>query len=385
MSLIMDETTIAGVDIDRIQLLCLSTLLTNCMGFVVTYNLYIKLHSIIEMFIEPRPCFDDLALYWLSTSSGVKITQQGFYFYNTPISHATETFSCPRMLNALCNHTETNTIFLPCTAEPLIPVVDVPPPFDRFWRWESQCKKVPTLLSEYHITPCDLNRGTTLLWSEGLLSVQYEMQLPYWPNALMLLIVVWLVINLGESIALVLDVDGSKAQNHSTTVLCLTLVIIVAMYTPEETWITQDERVLYWFVVAYIILYSVYHIKSTNTINVIAGCLILVSSRMYQAHETPYVASLLFLVVSRFVEKGVFSNWKALVSSSVADTWFMWVRLAFMALDVTLFTLCYIHAFLPSIQDPLQAQLYIVGLLFTAACLGGTIGAYAKERHASKL
>ena len=126
------------------------------------------------MFLGPRPCFDEVALYWLSTSSGVKITQQGFYFYDTPITHATKTYACPRTLGALCNHT--NTVFLPCTNEPLIPVTDVQSPFDRFWKWESKCRKTPTLSNEYHVTPCDLQRGTMLLWSDGQLSVQYEME-----------------------------------------------------------------------------------------------------------------------------------------------------------------------------------------------------------------
>ena len=334
------------------------------------------------MFLEPRPCFDDVALYWLSTSSGVKITQQGFFFYNTPITHATQAFACPRVLGALCNHTD--TVFLPCTSEPLIPVADVPPPFDRFWKWESSCRKVPTLRSEYHITQCDLQRGTMLLWSEGQLSVQYEMELPYWPNLFMLLIIVWLVINLGESIALMLEVDGTKAQNHTTACLCIALVVLVAVYTPQETWITTEETALYWTVLVYIIKYSLYHIKNTNTINVITGCLILVSSRMYQSHETPYVAALLFLVATRFVQKVAISDWGKLVSTPLEDNWFMWIRLFFMAGDVALFVVYYMYAFEPSSQDPLQAQLYVVALLFAATGLGWMLGVYTTDRSRHK-
>ena len=333
------------------------------------------------MYLEARQCFDDLALYWLSTAEGVKITQQGFYFYHTPVIHSTETFACPRSLGALCNHTATNTIFLPCTQHPLLPVSDIPPPFDRFWRWESSCSKQPTLSSEFHVTLCDLQQGTALLWSEGVLSVQYEMDLPYWPNLLMLFVVIWLVINLGESLALILEVNGSGAQNHSTSFLCIALICMIGAYTPEGTWVTAEERTLYWFVVAYIALYSVYHIKNTNTVNVIVGCLILVSSRMYQTHETPYVASMLFLIAARFVQKVTFSEWTHLFVSSIEDTWFMWTRICFMGLDVALFTLCYLYAFQPSIRDPLQAQLYVVGLLFPSICMGIMMGVYAKERH----
>jgi hypothetical protein len=207
------------------------------------------------------------------------------------------------------------------------------------------------------------------------------MELPYWPNMLMLFIVIWLVINLGESIALILEVNGSTPQNHSTAFLCLTLVTTVAIYTPEGTWVTQEERVLYWFVIVYIILYSLYHVKNTNTVNVIVGCLILVSSRMYQTHETPYIASLLFLISSRFVQKIIFSQWSELLAPWSGDTgWYIWIRLCFMALDIVLFTLCYIYAFEPSVQDPLQAQLYLIGMLFPSVCMGVMVGVFAKER-----
>ena len=334
------------------------------------------------MYLDARACFDESALYWLATSTGVKVTQQGFFYYNTPVLHSTETFACTRTLGALCNHTATNTIFMPCTTQPLIPVSDIVSPFDRFWRWESKCGKSTTLSSEYHVTLCDLQRGTALLWSDGMLSVQYEMELPYWPNMIMLFIVIWLVINLGESIALILEVDGSSSQNHSTALLCIALIVTVTVCTPEGTWVTQEERTLYWFVLVYIVLYSLYHIKNTNTVNVIVGCLILVSSRMYQTHETPYVASLLFLVAARFVQKLIFCEWGKFLSSSFEENWFMWVRLLFMVLDVVLFTLCYLFAFQPSIRDPIQAQLYIVGLLFPAVCMGGMVGAFAKSRSA---
>jgi hypothetical protein len=334
------------------------------------------------MFLESRRCFDETALYWLSTSTGVKITQQGFFYYSSPIIHTAETHACPRHLSALCNHTA--TLFLPCTHEPVVPVSGVGPPFDQFWRWETACRKTPTLSNEYHVTPCDLQRGTILLWSEGQLSVQYELELPYWPNLAMLLIVIWLVINMGESIALVLEVEGTKAQNHSTALLCLVLVSLVVAYTPDGTWVTREETALYWVVVAYIVSYSVYHVKKSNTINVVVGCLILVSSRMYQGHETPYVAVLLFLIATRFVEKVVISDWGGMVTKPIEDNWFAWVRLFFMAFDVSLFVVYYMYAFEPSIQDPLQAQLYVVGLLFAAVGLGVMVGAYVKEKSHSK-
>lgn len=343
------------------------------------------------MFLDPRPCFDSAALYWLSISSGVKITQQGFYFYDEPIIHDSVTYDCPRALDALCNHTAAaaaggapmTTLFLPCTAAPLVPVSDVPPPFDRFWRWEVRCGKAPTPSREFHVTPCDLQRGTALVWSEGRLSVQYELELPYWPNMIMLLIVIWLVVNLGESISLILEVDGAQAQNHSTAALCVTLVALVIAHTPNGTWCTQGEVVLYWFVMVYILLYSLYHIRNPNTVSVIVGCLILVSSRMYETHETPYAGSMLFLIAARLVQKVALTGWAPMWSAPAKQEWFSWVRMGFMALDVALFALFYLYAFQPSVRHgPQQAQLYVTALLFAAACLGLTVVRYAKGRAA---
>ena len=37
------------------------------------------------MILPNKRCFDSDALYWLSTSSGVKITQQGFLFLDSPV------------------------------------------------------------------------------------------------------------------------------------------------------------------------------------------------------------------------------------------------------------------------------------------------------------
>jgi hypothetical protein len=337
------------------------------------------------MYIEPRPCFDEIALYWLSVSSGVKITQRGFFYYTRPIVHAGESFACPRRLGALCNHTD--TVFLPCTGEPLIPVADVPPPFDQFWRWETACRKRPTLSSEYHVTPCDLQNGAMLLWADGRLSVQYDLELPYWPGLALLLIVAWLVISMGESIALVLEVEGTRAQNHSTACLCLAFVAIVLAFTPEGMWATQEERVVHGLVAGYIIAYSLYHIHNTNTINVVAGCLILISSRMYQGHETPYVAGLLFLILTRLVQKTVLAVTTGGGVGAAADDAALWskrARLCFMGLDLALAVVYYLYVFEPSVQDPLQAQLYMVGLLFISVGLGVLIGVRVREARLRK-
>ncbi len=57
--------------------------------------------------------------------------------------------------------------------------------------------------------------------------------------------VIWLVINMGESIALELEVDGTEAQNHCTGLLCLVCVSLVAAYMPYWTLVTRAETALY--------------------------------------------------------------------------------------------------------------------------------------------
>jgi hypothetical protein len=326
------------------------------------------------MHLPPQQCFNDHALYWRSVSSGVKITELGLFFYDTHVTHSSPSYECPHALGALCGH-ENGTVFLKCTAMPLIPVNDVPPPFDRFWHAEARCAKTPTLDPTFHITPCDLQRGTSILWADGRVSVMYEMDLDYRVNIVIILIMAWLVINLGESIALVLEVDGSAPQNHSTVALCLALLGIMIANTPAEMWPTLEETIVYWFTIAYIGAYSLYHVKNPNTINVIVGCLILVSSRLYQTNETPYLASFLFVIAARLVQKRYYRTWE-----TESSFWSL-IRYIFMLIDLAYFIILYIFVYAKSFRDSLHAPVYLIGLLFPACCLGKFVADYAEKKH----
>ena len=326
-------------------------------------------------------CFDEYSLYWLSVSSGVRINQNGFMFFDShvymPPAH---TYPCPRVLDALCKFE--NYTFLPCTNQPLTMVTDAPPPFSDFWKAEPSCAKRPSMY-DFHITPCDLHHGTSIVYSNGQITVQQNLDLDYWPNLLVLLIMVWLIINLGESIALILEVRGSAAHNHNTVVLCIALVAIIISNTPDGFWATYNDIVLYWSIVSYIILYSIYHVKNRNTINVIVGCMMLVSGRYYQTNETPYVPTYLFIIAARFIQKGYYSFWGK--ADAKGPIWFF-IRHVFMAGDGALFTALYIISFIPSFRDPTQAHLYLLGILFSAFCLGSFVANYvrSKEEEASQ-
>ena len=118
-----------------------------------------------------------------------------------------------------------------------------------------------------------------------------------------LLITTWLIINLGESIALIFEVKGTEPRHHVTVVLCIVLLSIIAGNTEDDFWLTYHDLILYWFTVGYICAYAVYHIESSRTINVIVGCMMLVSARFYQTFETPYATTFLFLIATRFFQK----------------------------------------------------------------------------------
>lgn len=307
------------------------------------------------MFLKEKSCFDPESLYYLSISAGVKITSQGFLFLDSPVRMPSPSYPCPRILGGLCSHG--NYTFLPCTSEPLTTVTDAPPPFDRFWRNEAGCGKLPSL-SQFHIVPCDLSRGTSIVWSSNSVAVQYDMDMDYWSNLFSMLIVLWLIVNLGETIALILEVEGSTAHNHNTAVLCVALVSIVAANTPESLWVTENDLLLYRLVVGYIVAYSFYHLSNPNTVNVIIGCLILISARFYQTNETPYVPTFLFLISARLIQKLLLKKWDP-------------VRVAFMAADAVLFYMLYSYSFVPS--NLARAQLYLLGILFPAACMGAFV------------
>jgi len=315
------------------------------------------------MLLPNKQCFDSESLYHLSISSGVKITQQGFLFFTSPVNMPTPSYACPRTLGALCAYD--NYTFLPCTDTPLTRVTDAPPPFERFWRNEAPCGKLPSLY-DFHVTPCDLRKGTSMVYSEGRIAIQHDMDMDYWASMATLLIMMWLIVNLGEAMALILEVEGTTPHNHSTVALCIVLMAIVASNTPAEVWTTRGDYALYCCTMVYIALYSVYHLSNPNTVSVIVGCLLLVSSRFYQTNETPYVVTFLFLIAARLVQKALRKD--AGLSLS---------RCAFMIADVALFVLLYVLSFMPS-HPATQAHLYLLGTLFPAACLGAFVAGLGK-------
>ena len=199
-----------------------------------------------------------------------------------------------------------------------------------------------------------------------MVSVQHDMDMNYWASLFVLLIMTWLIINLGETIALILEVKGSTAHSHNTVVLCVVLVSIVVGCTPQSLWVTYNDLALYWCTVGYIGLYSLYHLVNQNTINVIIGCLILISARFYQTNETPYVATFLFLISARFFQKACYALHG---KTSLQGMYWICIRYAFMASDVAMFVLLYMYSFVPSCSESTQAHLYLIGILFSSAYL----------------
>jgi hypothetical protein len=326
------------------------------------------------MLLSNQLCFDELSLYWLSVSSGVRINQNGFLFFDSPV-YMPDSHACPRIIGALCRHE--NYTFMPCTAHPLTRVTDAPPPFESFWTSEAVCAKRASMY-DFHITPCDLRHGTSIVWSDGRVSVQQNLDLDYWSNLFVLLIMGWLIINLGESIALVLEVKGSTPHHHNTIVLCVALMSIIVANTPDGFWATYDDIVLYWCIVGYIGLYTLYHIENRNTINVIIGCMMLVSGRYYQTNETPYVPTYLFIISARFFQKCYYSWWG---KTDVKGLIWIYIRYFYMAADVALFVMLYLYAFIPSFREPTQAHLYLLGILYSAFCLGSFVATYVRTKE----
>ena len=231
---------------------------------------------------------------------------------------------------------------------------------------------------DFDVMPCDLRSGTSIVWSDGMISVQHDLDLNYWANLFVLIIMVWLIVNLGESIALILEVKGSTPHNHNTVVLCIVLVSIIVSNTPDGFWATYHDIVLYWCTIGYISMYALYHIENKNTINIIIGCMMLVSARFYQTNETPYVATYLFLIATRFIQKLHYAIWG---KSDLHGQHWLYIRFFFMAADIALFVLLYIFSFMPSFREPIQAHLYLLGTLFSAYCLGSFIANYVKSKQ----
>lgn len=299
-------------------------------------------------------CMAGDAAFMLSTSRGVRVSKNGFFFYDSPV-HLPGGHPCPRIHDGLCAHG--NYSFMRCTAEPLTFAASAPPPLEDLWLAETPCGKSPSL-EHFDLTACDLTHSDiTILWSDNTVAVRYNTSIPYGPKAIIALIMVWLVINLGETVALLLDIDGSKPRNHITAGLCVALVALVAWYTPWQTWATLAEQWMYIFVIVYILAYSAYHVHNQNTINVIVGCLLLVTARYYETCETQYVAPFMFLIATRFFQKCLAKR-----RASIA-------RLGFMALDVVMFAAQYTVGFEPAFRDKVQGPICACALLYSAWCL----------------
>lgn len=314
------------------------------------------------MHLPLRDCFDHHALYWLSVSSGVRINQQGFTFYDSPVKHSGESYQCPRTLGALCSHG--SYAFLRCTNTPLTIAGDAPPPFHKLWGMEGCKGRFPTT-DQFDVMPCDLKDGTALIWADNRISVQYSMDVPYWPTLLVCLIVIWLIINMGESIASILRVKGSNGNNGKlTSGLCVVLATTILIYTPLDLWVTDRERWIFIFTLLYIFAYSAYHIVNPHTINIIVGCLVLVTARFYQHNDTPYAAGFLFCIATRFVQKAY------VTSFSGEDDMYQYTRIGFMVLDVAFFVLIYTESLQNAFPDSMHGQLCVVGILFAAWVVG---------------
>jgi hypothetical protein len=314
------------------------------------------------MHLPPRDCFDQQALYWLSISSGVRITQQGFTFYDTPVKHSGTSYDCNRTLGALCSH-GVNYMFLRCTDAPVTMANDAPPPFQRLWQMEGCTGRIPTL-NRFDVMPCDLRDGTALIWADNRISVQYSMDVSYWSMLLISLIVVWLVINMGESIASILRVPGTDSYGRVTSALCLVLVITIFVNTPLTLWVTDREWWAYFFFIFYILTYSAYHIVNPHTVNVIVGCLVLVTARFYQHNDTPYAAGFLFCIAARLIQKVFVTRF------SGEDDVFQYTRIAFMGMDVFFFILLYFESIQNAFVDSMHGPLCLVGVLFAAFVTG---------------
>lgn len=193
-----------------------------------------------------------------------------------------------------------------------------------------------------------------------------------------LLITTWLIINLGESIALIFEVKGTEPRHHVTVVLCIVLLSIIAGNTEDDFWLTYHDLILYWFTVGYICAYAVYHIESSRTINVIVGCMMLVSARFYQTFETPYATTFLFLIATRFFQK-CYSTVSGYYEKPTAH--WIYIRLVFMAVDVVLFCLLFTFSFIPSFKEKIQAWLYLQGLLYCSLCVGSFIHQYLNSKR----
>jgi len=294
----------------------------------------------------------------LDTSKAVRISARGMHFYDHDIYPMSDPIPCRRSPDCLCVMPSSSMAFPEYTAP-------------RYAFGSSQCgsssasRVIIDDPSIYDISMCDLvTAQVDVIWRDGYIYVDNNLQLPDWAYIVAALAVLFLVISLGQNIARIMGDDLAVTQPLITEVVCIGLVILILVINdPIRVFVAEHDRVMLVAAVSYLALntarqgFQLVFEPYVYTFNVITVTLMLVTARLYCSFETPYATIFLALLLTRLFHKINAKTINAIERFAIAT-------------DGLLIALHYRLAFRPSFWDPQCAPVYAAAIVVMCYTMG---------------
>jgi len=301
------------------------------------------------------------------TSLALRVSSRGMHFYQHGVHPRGQGIPCKRHANALCETTNGSLVF-PETASP------------RYSSGVSRCGTdsvqrtvVAEGLGVYDISVCDLFQGQldVIYWNDNL-HFDYNLYLPEWAYILTALAVLYLVVSLGQNIARIMGDEQAFAMPLVTEAVAIGLLVLIwSLHCPMRIFVAAHDRAMFWAVLTYLLIYisrhafDLYMEKYVYTFNVITGCLLMVTARLYCSFETPYTTLLLVLLMTRLFHKLHAQQHTHVERFTVAA-------------DSLLAALYYRLCFRPSFWDPQAAPMYASAMVVGTFAVGAITNFHAK-------
>lgn len=225
----------------------------------------------------------------------------------------------------------------------------------------------------YDLSSCDLASGLDLIWKDGMLYLDRELVIPNGPYAITAISVLYLVVSLGQNIALMLGDEGAITRPWITEIVCFVISgLVIFMNDPLKVWVSSHDRVMACVLTMYIALYLVRHTYflltegNAYTLNIITATLMLVVARLYCTFENPYCTIFLVILLTRLSHK--------LINPMGGP-----INKFMTTMDALVVSLHFRIGYRPSFWDPQSSSVYLCALC--CACLAvGSLTAWIEKR-----
>ena len=240
----------------------------------------------------------------LDTSKAVRISARGLHFYDHEIYPRSDPIPCRRAPDCLCIMAPANKAF-----------PESSPPRYSFGATQCGSSSASRVIVEdqtvYDLSVCDLvTAQADVIWRDGMIYVDSDLQLPDWAYIITALAVLFLVISLGQNIARIMGDEHAVTQPKITEAVCVGLaLLLMGINDPMRVFVSLHDRIMLAVTASYLLLitarqaFQLVFEPYVYTFNVITASLMLVTARLYCSFETPYATIFLVLLLTRLFHK----------------------------------------------------------------------------------